>query len=58
MKIKDLEIMNQLRISLGQDMQILLILKNMELEIKEEEEDNLQERQPLGLQQEVLQNKY
>ena len=45
--------MEILKINLGQDMQILPILKNMELEIIEEEEDNLQERQPLELQQEV-----
>ena len=45
--------MEILKINLGQDMQILPIFKNMELEIIEEEEDNLQERQPLGLQQEV-----
>ena len=45
--------MEILKINLGQDMQILPILKNRELEIIEEEEDNLQERQPLELQQEV-----
>ena len=45
--------MEILKINSGQDMQILPNLKNMELEIIEEEEDNLQERQHLGLQQEV-----
>ena len=44
MKIKDQEIMKQSKINLGLAMQIIRILKNMELEIIEEEEDNLQEK--------------
>ena len=41
----DLEIMSLLKINLDQDMQILLILKNMELEITEVVVDNQLEKQ-------------
>ena len=49
MRIKDQEIMNQLKINLDLVMQILLILKNMELEIFEVVVDNLQEKLHLEL---------
>jgi len=45
MKIKDLEIMNLSKTNLGLAMQILPILKNMELEIIEEEVGSLREKQ-------------
>ena len=49
MKIKNLEIMNLLKINLDLVMLIILILKNMELEILEVVEDNLLEKQLVEL---------
>ena len=58
MKIRGQEIMSQLKTNLDLGMQILLTLKNMELEITEEVVDNQQEKQLPELQQELLQKKY
>ena len=55
MKIKDQEIMKQLKINLDQGMLIILILKNMELEILEVVGDSLQEKLLVELQQALLQ---
>ena len=45
--------MSQLKINLDLDMLIILILKNMELEILEEAEGNLLEKLHVELQQEL-----
>ena len=55
MKIKNLEIMNLLKINLDQVMLIILILKNMELEILEVVADNQLEKQLVELLLEQLQ---
>jgi len=56
--MQDLEIMKLLKINLDRGMLTILISKNMELEITEEEEDSPPEKQLLELRQEQLQKKY
>ena len=56
--MQDREIMNPSKINLDQAMLIILISKNMELEITGAGEDNLLEKQLQELRQEQLQKKY
>ena len=57
MKINDLKIMVKLKINLDQAMQTTHIVKNMDSEIIEEQEDRPLERQPQELQLGLLQEK-